>query len=55
MRVRSEIVHLFYDGDTPVGMLLMNGESHFFRVSRASKEHVSELLGSDKHETDATT
>lgn len=47
MRTTSEIVVLFWEDNQPVGMLHQNGQTNFYRVSRASKEHVTELLGAN--------
>lgn len=50
MNVRQEIVILFYEDNQPVGMLVQNGQTNFYRVSKANKEYVSQLLEADKVE-----
>lgn len=50
MKTKQEIVILFCEDNQPVGMLLQNGEAHFFKVSKANKEFVSNLLETDKIE-----
>jgi len=50
MKVISEIVHIFYEDNRPVGFLLLNGHAEFFKITKANKEFISELLGSNKVE-----
>ena len=49
-KVVQEIVTVFYEGDTPVGILMLNGHANFFRTSKATKEFINNLLEVDKKE-----
>ncbi len=45
MKATQEITTIFWEDNRPVGMLHQNGTTEFFKVSKASKDFVSELLG----------
>lgn len=47
MITKQEIVILFYESSQVVGMLVQNGDTTFYRVSKANKEHVAHLLQAD--------
>jgi hypothetical protein len=48
MKPTNELVTLFWQDGRPVGLLLLNGHAEFFRISKANKEYISELLGANK-------
>ena len=43
-KVTSEIVELFYEDGAPIGMLILNGSTNFYRVDKAKKDYVREVL-----------
>lgn len=46
MKVINEIVVLFVEDDgKPIGMLHQNGHAEFYKVSKANKDYINELLG----------
>ncbi len=45
MRATSEIVTIFWEDQTPVGILHINGQTNFWRISKANKELINELVG----------
>lgn len=47
-KTKAEVVVLFYEGEEPVGLLLENGKREIYRMHRASKEYVAELLDVDR-------
>lgn len=48
MKATNEIVTIFWEDSRPVGILVLNGHAEFFRVSKANKEYISELLQANK-------
>ena len=47
MKATQEICIIFWEDKVPVGLMLQNGETHFFKVSKARKDYVAYLVGAD--------
>ena len=45
IKTTSEVVIIFWQDNQPVGMLMQNGQSHFYKITRALKDFVASLLG----------
>lgn len=47
MKVQSEVVLVFSEGGEKHAILFQNGVTEFFRIKKATRDDVAQLLGAD--------